>query len=206
VRTQRRLRQTIEPATYYLKVSAVGENRERLDYDIFAKVDTDARRPAPAPPPSSEPAPRPARTHAPKPRPEIPMAKHPPEVPEAEPAEEPTAPRAAEPPVPPAPVPAPLPEPPPAPEPTWVVAEVLDVEEASGKPAAVMIEAGEPDGIRAGMRGELVEEDVVIGRIEVVDVYPSGSRARIVGPLLAPVSFDTVSRIAVDQNVPPDGE
>jgi hypothetical protein len=120
-----------------------------------------------------------------------------------EPSEEPLA---EEPPTIPEPAPEPVPEPVvPAPR-RWIVAEVLDVEEASGEPFAVMIEAGEPAGIREGMRGELVEGDVVIGTIEIVDVYPSGSRARIVGPLSAPVSFDTVSRIPLDAPNPPDGE
>ena len=53
------------------------------------------------------------------------------------------------------------------------------------------------------MQGVLFEGDVVIGRIEVVDVYPTGSRARILGELSAPVSFDTFSRIEIPQG--PDG-
>ena len=83
-----------------------------------------------------------------------------------------------------------------------MIAEVLDVEETDGEVSAVMVEAGAPDGMRPGMQGELFEGDTAIGEIEIVDVYDTGSRARIVGPLSAPVSFDTLSRIAI----PPDGE
>ena len=217
VRTQRRLRHSVEPATYYLHVTASGANQDRFDYDVFAQVDPDesggSARPRtppgathtttrPTPPSSlqSKPQSTPQSTPQSKPssRPEIPLAVLPDDEsdaegpgPDVEDADEGPALEA---------------EAPGVPAPQWIVAEVLDVEEEAGEPSAVMIEAGAPDGVREGMRGELVDGETVIGEIEVTDVYKSGSRARLLGPLSAPVSFDTVSRIPVPPESSPNGK
>ena len=45
------------------------------------------------------------------------------------------------------------------------------------------------------LRGELIEGGQVIGKLEVVAVYAGGSRARILGGLVAPITHDTEARI-----------
>ncbi len=204
VRTQRRLRHTVEPTTYYLHVVSAG-SKDRFDYDVFAQVSQEAAgaptRPAkPAVP--TDRAPDAVPQTRPQPRPQIPMAKMPADDDEPEPdLEELDA--IGEPDQ--AVVPD-LPADTPTPAPRWIRSEVLDIEESGGEPSAVMIEAGVPEGVQEGMQGELINGETVIGRIEIVDVYKSGSRARIVGPLSAPVSFDTVSRIPVPPEIPQNGK
>jgi hypothetical protein len=72
-----------------------------------------------------------------------------------------------------------------------VESELLEVERSGGTPVAVLIEAGIAEGVRQGMRGELVDRGRVIGRIEVIKAYSAGSRAKIVGALSGKVSQDT---------------
>jgi hypothetical protein len=85
----------------------------------------------------------------------------------------------------------------PAPEPIVVSAEVLEIEERDGQPSSVLIDAGKPQGVRAGLGGELVEKGKTIARIEVTDVYDAGSRAQILGPLEATITIDTRARIRI---------
>ena len=90
------------------------------------------------------------------------------------------------------------PAPKPAPPPEVVVsAEVLEVEKRDGEPRSVLIDAGKPQGLRAGQSGELVEKGRRIAKIEVTDVYEAGSRAEIKGPLEASITIDTRARISV---------
>jgi hypothetical protein len=211
VKTQRRLRHETGPASYRLRVASAGSNQELFDFEVVAELRSGTQSEK-----GSAPRTRPKSTSPPAPRkrPNIPRAKMPPPK---QPAHErasqqepgPSQPEAGALEVQAVEIEAdpqttfvPLPKPPPAPESIWIVAEVLDVEETDGEVSAVMVEAGVPDGIQPGMQGELFEGENTIGRIEVIDVYPAGSRARIVGPLAAPVSFDTLSRI----EIPPDGE
>lgn len=83
----------------------------------------------------------------------------------------------------------------PPPPPTFFESEVLEVERAGGEPVAVLIEAGTAQGMVPGQTGELIEGDVVIGKLEIVDVYAEGSRARILGGLTAPITLDTRARL-----------
>jgi hypothetical protein len=85
------------------------------------------------------------------------------------------------------------PSPPPAP--VYIESELLEVERDGGEPVAILIEAGTSQGLVPGQSGELVEGGRVIGRIEVVDVYAAGSRARIIGGLRAPITLDTRARV-----------
>lgn len=205
IQSRRRLRYDARPAVYYLRVLSKGVSDGMLDYELHVHL-TPEHHPRAAPVATREREPAPAR----RPPPDIPLADLPPKaapqgVSEAEeepgPEPPPGMPQAGEA-SPPLEAEQPQEEAPAEPPGHWVVAEVLDVEEVSGRPSAVMIEAGEPEGVQAGMEGVLVDDDVEIGRIQVVEVYPTGSRARILGSLSAPVSFDTLSRI----RVPPDGE
>jgi len=200
VQTQRRLRHEADEGTYRLRVVSKG-NQELFDFEVVAELRKGEKksRTAGTKKKQSSPQKKKQQTKSSKP-PDIPVAKLP-TPPDADELEQPVVEEPVAPP-PPETVAEPIEELPPEPQAVWVVAEVLDVEEADGEPTAVMIEAGAPDGIVPGLQGELYEEDAVIGQIEVVEVYPSGSRAKIVGPLTAPVSFDTLSRI----QIPPDGE
>jgi hypothetical protein len=98
--------------------------------------------------------------------------------------------------------PAPAPEPAPAvaPEPSrshdvLVEAEVLDVEVGEDGATFVLLDRGEPHGVRKAMRGGLRIGDEPIGDFVVVEVYRDGSRARIEGDLQADVGIDTVAEI-----------
>jgi hypothetical protein len=95
----------------------------------------------------------------------------------------PTAPRRAAPPV---------AKPPP---PKTIESAVIEVERQGGEPAFVLIEAGRAAGMAKGLTGDLVDQGNPIGRVEIVDVYEAGSRARIVGGLSAPITLDTLARI-----------
>ncbi|HEM47615.1 MAG TPA: hypothetical protein ENO23_11290 [Alphaproteobacteria bacterium] len=108
--------------------------------------------------------------------------------------------RPAPPPREPAPTPAPPPPPEPEPEPArshdvLALAEVLDVEVGEGGATFVLLDRGEPDGVRKAMRGGLRIGDEPIGDFVVVEVYRDGSRARIEGDLQADIGIDTVAEI-----------
>lgn len=76
-----------------------------------------------------------------------------------------------------------------------VEAEVLDVEVGEGGATFVLLDRGEPHGVRKAMRGGLRIGDEPIGDFVVVEVYRDGSRARIEGDLQADVGIDTVAEI-----------
>jgi hypothetical protein len=94
-----------------------------------------------------------------------------------------------------APKPTPAPRPPP-PRPVHLESEILEVERDGGEPTAILLEAGTSQGVQPGQSGELIEAGQVIGRIEIVDVYSAGSRARIVGGLRSPITLETRARLA----------
>lgn len=83
-----------------------------------------------------------------------------------------------------------------APPPARIIeSAVIEVERQGGEPSFVLIEAGSAAGVERGLAGELVDGGRSIGRIEVVDVYEAGSRARILGGLSAPITLDTVAKL-----------
>ncbi len=73
--------------------------------------------------------------------------------------------------------------------------DVIEVERADGVPVAVLIEAGIPTGVSRGQLGRLVEVDREIGRIEIVDIYSGGSRARILGELSGAITANSVVEV-----------
>jgi hypothetical protein len=81
------------------------------------------------------------------------------------------------------------------PVPVYIRSDLLEVERSSGQPVAVLLEAGAGEGLRRGMVGELVDGGRVIGELEIIAVYDDGSRARIVGDLVAPITIDTSARL-----------
>jgi hypothetical protein len=68
--------------------------------------------------------------------------------------------------------------------------EVLGVEEQEGRVGFVLLDAGEPDGVSVGMRGEIEESGTVLGTVVVVEVFSTGSRAAVVGELSGDVGFE----------------
>ncbi|MDH3212068.1 MAG: hypothetical protein OEM05_06255 [Myxococcales bacterium] len=95
--------------------------------------------------------------------------------------------------------------PPPPPEPRFepISAEVLEVEGQPSDPRAVLIDRGRGDGLRPGLRGRLLENGAEIATVEIVDVYADGSRARIEGPLQAPITAHTRAEIDVPMSGAP---
>jgi hypothetical protein len=87
----------------------------------------------------------------------------------------------------------------PEPEPQFrtQTSAVLEVEGWGEDSQAVLIELGRADGIQAGLRGRLIEEGEVIGEIVIEQVYPDGSRARIDGTLVTPVTPSTTVEVEV---------
>jgi len=85
--------------------------------------------------------------------------------------------------------------PPPAGQQPIVSAEVLDTEIVEDAPAFVLLDAGMPQGVEVGLKGELRDEGTIIGEIEVVEVYTDGSRARILGELRGDITFETLADI-----------
>lgn len=78
-----------------------------------------------------------------------------------------------------------------------VRAEILEVEQLSGGGEAVLIDKGRGAGFRSGQAGRLIEDGKVIGRIEIIEVYADGSRAKVVGRLSGPVTPSTIAEVDV---------
>lgn len=95
--------------------------------------------------------------------------------------------------------PPPPPPPPPEPEPRFetLSVSVLEVEGWGDDTRAVLLEHGADRGLERGLRGRLVDGGETIGEIVVEEVYPEGSRARVEGALLSPVTPQTVAEIDV---------
>jgi hypothetical protein len=100
-----------------------------------------------------------------------------------------------------APPPPPPPEPEPEPEFETHTTHVLEAEGYGQDTAAVLIESGARHGMQVGFPGRLVEGDREIGRVVIEQVYPDGSRARVQGTLLAPVTHATLAEIEVPRGL-----
>ena len=59
----------------------------------------------------------------------------------------------------------------------------------------MLLGAGRDQGIAIGDRGRLLQADTVRGHFEVVDVYPEGSRATLIGSVNGAVSAATRAEI-----------
>lgn len=77
---------------------------------------------------------------------------------------------------------------------TWTV---LEVEAPRGGPTSVLLDGGRGDDLHTGLRGRLIQGGVAIGRIEIVEVFDEGSRARVEGPLGGEITAETVAEIDV---------
>lgn len=76
---------------------------------------------------------------------------------------------------------APVPAKPPAPRFETKRAEVLEVDESGPHGRAVLLDAGSTQGLRVGLRGRLLDGGQTIATLQIVEVYPEGSLARIEG-------------------------
>lgn len=92
--------------------------------------------------------------------------------------------------------PPPSPPPPPPPAYRTVEARVVEMERA-GSEQRVVLDQGEQAGIRSGQRGRLVDGGRTLAEIEVIAVFPTGSRAKIVGSMSGGVSRTTRAEIRV---------
>jgi hypothetical protein len=91
------------------------------------------------------------------------------------------------------------PAPPPAPRFRTVAAALLEVEKRADGSQAVLIDQGSRAGIARGQRGRLLVGGQKLVEIEVLDVYPDGSRALVRGSLGAALTPDTVAEVDVPQ-------
>jgi hypothetical protein len=93
----------------------------------------------------------------------------------------------------------PEPPPPPPPEPQFraLEAEVIEIEGSPARPDAVLVDKGSQSGVLRGLEGRLYDGGQEIGSIEIVEIYPEGSRATIRGTLSAPVTPATRAEIDV---------
>lgn len=80
-----------------------------------------------------------------------------------------------------------------------VQAALLEVEDRAGGGQAVLLDQGSRSGVAAGQRGRLLVGGKKLADIEIIDVYPDGSRAQIRGSLGAAITPDTVAEVDVPQ-------
>jgi hypothetical protein len=80
-----------------------------------------------------------------------------------------------------------------------VKAALLEVEKRADGGQAVLIDQGSRAGMAPGLRGRLLVGGKKVADIEILDVYPDGSRALVRGSLGAAVTPDTVVEVDVPQ-------
>jgi hypothetical protein len=78
-----------------------------------------------------------------------------------------------------------------------VDAKLLEVETRSDGGEAVLLDQGSRSGLAPGQRGRLLVGGKKLADIEILDVYPDGSRALIRGSLGAAITPNTVAEIDV---------
>jgi len=80
-----------------------------------------------------------------------------------------------------------------------VRAALLEVEERADGGQAVLLDQGSKSGVATGQRGRLLVGGKKVAEIEIIDVYPDGSRALVRGSLGAALTPDTVAEVDVPQ-------
>lgn len=211
----------LSPGSYYVRVEGLTDLEVPLEFTLLAIAGPRSQFSAPESRPIAKPKQQPART-APAERPKA--SSRPVARPVARPSALPTPPQkaASQPRVPQLPTrtqvvselpadPIPLIQPavqpfvplipPLTPQPmqmqriVLVRSEVIEIERTAGVPVAVMIEAGAPTGVSQGLTGRLVDDGREIGRIEILDVYPGASRAKILGELSGEITGATIAEV-----------
>ncbi len=86
---------------------------------------------------------------------------------------------------------------PPQPRYRAVEAMLLEVERRAGGEQTVLIGLGEQRGVQVGLRGRLVEGGKTIAEIEIIEVFPDGSRARLDGAPASRITPETTVEIDV---------
>jgi hypothetical protein len=76
-------------------------------------------------------------------------------------------------------------------------AKLLEVEARADGGDAVLLDQGTRSGIAPGQRGRLLIGGKKLAEIEIIDVYPDGSRALIRGSLGTAITPDTVAEVDV---------
>ena len=92
------------------------------------------------------------------------------------------------------------PPPPPAPLPPQfevLESEVLEHERRPGEPESVLLSRGRQDGLVENLYGRLLNGDAEIARIQLIDVYPDGSRARLLDTPQAVITPSTRAEIDI---------
>ncbi len=89
-------------------------------------------------------------------------------------------------------------QPAPAPRVEKLTGTVIEVEDATGgKVGAVIIDLGAQRGVQTGMRGRLLDRGRPIASIEIIEVYRTGSRARVDGYVSGSIGASTVVEVEV---------
>ena len=78
-----------------------------------------------------------------------------------------------------------------------VKGQLLEVEARADGGEAVLIDQGSRAGIERGQRGRLLIGGRKVAEIEILDVYPDGSRAAVRGSLGSALTPDTVAEVDV---------
>jgi hypothetical protein len=78
-----------------------------------------------------------------------------------------------------------------------VKAALLEVEARADGGEAVLLDQGSRSGVAPGQLGRLLVGGKKLADIEIIDVYPDGSRARIRGSLGAAITPNTVAEVDV---------
>ncbi len=76
-------------------------------------------------------------------------------------------------------------------------AEIVRVEGLSGLPSYIVLDAGSRDELRAGLAGELLEDGAPIAAFELIQVDDRSSRARLLRPPTAAITYATRARVRV---------
>jgi hypothetical protein len=79
----------------------------------------------------------------------------------------------------------------------WMHAEIVRVEGRAGLPTYVVLDAGRRDELRVGLAGELLEDETSIAAFELIEVDDRSSRARLLRPPTAAITYATRARVRV---------
>jgi hypothetical protein len=79
----------------------------------------------------------------------------------------------------------------------WVSAEIVQVEGEAGRPLVVVLDVGSVDRLRAGQRGELIDEGQVIATFVLEDVDERQSRGRLDAIPSETIRYETRARVRV---------
>jgi hypothetical protein len=93
----------------------------------------------------------------------------------------------------------PPPEPTPLPEPQFetLISEVLEVVARPNQPDTVLLSKGSRDAVQEDLYGRLIKDGAEIVEIQIIEVYPDGSRAQLLDYPVEPIDHTTVAEIDI---------